>query len=64
MSAWKQWWNGLWNNRPPEDDWIEFLIDFFGFLPIQIGAMVILMVGFLLYCKFIDWWYMRRPLKD
>jgi hypothetical protein len=64
MSAWKQWWNCLWNNRPADDDWIEWLIDFTGFLPIQISILVLTAVGFAAYCLILDWWYMKRPLKD
>ena len=64
MSAWKQWWNCLWHNRPADDDWIEWLIDFTGFLPIQIAILVLTTVGFVAYCLILDWWYMKRPLQD
>ena len=61
MSAWKQWWNGLFHNRRPDDDLVEFLIDVLGFLPIQIAVIVLLFTGFAIYIRYLDWRYLGKP---
>jgi len=65
-TSFKAWWNGLWYNRPPEDDFTEWLIDVFGFLPIQIGFFVIVMAGFCFYLWWIDrdFQKLQRKLKE
>ncbi len=43
-STWSQWWNGLFHNRPPEDDFVEWMLDFLGFFPVLASLYVISLV--------------------
>lgn len=51
-STFSQWWNGLFHNRPPEDDCVEWCLDVLGFFPVQAALIVIFFGGFSLWL----WW--------
>ncbi|TSC57274.1 MAG: hypothetical protein Greene041662_1007 [Candidatus Peregrinibacteria bacterium Greene0416_62] len=57
-SSFKQWWNGLFHNRPPEDDFVEWLMDVLGFFPINVALVVTFYLGIVLY-----FWYLDRKWK-
>lgn len=53
-SSFKQWWNGLFHNRPPEDDAVEWLMDVFGFFPINIAVIVLIVGAFSIWLWYTD----------
>ncbi|MBT5236894.1 hypothetical protein HOL63_00810 [Candidatus Peregrinibacteria bacterium] len=59
MSAWKQLWNGVWNNELPKDENIRWMTENFGELFRYGFVVVAAMVIFVIYCWAIDRHYMK-----
>ncbi|MBM3227427.1 hypothetical protein FJZ27_01000 [Candidatus Peribacteria bacterium] len=53
-STWCQWWNGLFHNRPPEDDCVEWMLDFLGFFPVLASLYAFFLLAVALYLWSLD----------
>jgi hypothetical protein len=53
-STFYQWWNGLFHGRPPEDDCVEWALDFLGFFPVNVAIIAIFFGGFSLWLWYTD----------